>query len=82
MTTDQIRKAWRAQPFKPFTLRTGGGREYEVRHPEMMLIIPPGRTLVIACDDGTAELVDLLLVESLHLNNGRKRRSPPRPGMS
>jgi hypothetical protein len=81
MTIEQLRKAWRARPFKPFTLRTAGGREYEVPHPEFMLIIPPGRTIVIACDDGTAELVDLLLVESPHFNSGRKRRSQ-RPGLS
>jgi hypothetical protein len=81
MTIDQIRKAHQARPFRPFTLRTGGGRAYEIRHPELLAIIPPGRTVVVACDDGTAELLDLLLVESLHFSNGRKRRSQ-RPGMS
>ena len=27
MTTEQIRKAQQARPFKPFSLRTGGGRK-------------------------------------------------------
>ncbi|MEW6253134.1 MAG: hypothetical protein AB1716_21050 [Planctomycetota bacterium] len=80
MTIEQIRKAHQAQPFRPFTLRTGGGREYEIPHPELLAIIPPGRTIVVACADGTAELLDLLLVESLHFHNGRRRGR--RPGMS
>ncbi len=81
MTIEQLRKAHQAQPFKPFALRTGGGREYAIPQPEFVAIIPPGRTIVVACDDGTAELLDLLLVESLHYPDGR-RRSPRRAGMS
>ncbi len=81
MTIEQIRKAHQAQPFKPFTLRTGGGREYKVPHPDFLFIFPSGRTILVADTDGAGELIDLLLVESLHFENGRKRR-PPRPGMS
>ena len=74
MTIEQIRKAHQAKPFKPFTLRTGGGREYHVPHPEFMFITPPGRTIIVVDPDGAAELLDLLLVESLHFNNGRRGR--------
>jgi hypothetical protein len=81
MTIEQLRKTHQARPFKPFAIRTAGGRQYEIRHPELLAIIPPGRTIVVACDDGTAELLDLLLVESLHYSNGGKGRTR-RPGMS
>ena len=74
MTVEQIRKAHQARPFKPFTLRTGGGREYHVPHPEFMFIAPPGRTIFVVDQDGAAELIDLLLVESLHFNNRRRPR--------
>ena len=75
MTIEQIRKAYQARPFKPFTLRTGGGREYYVPHPEFMLINAPGRTIIVVDqEDGAAELIDLLLVESLHFNNRRRHR--------
>ena len=74
MTVEQIRKAYQARPFKPFTLRTGGGREYHVPHPEFMLITPPGRTIIVVDQDGAVDLIDLLLVESLHFDNRRRRR--------
>ena len=74
MTTEQIRKAHQARPFKPFTLRTGGGREYHVPHPEFLLITPPGRTIVVVDKDGAVELLDLLLVGSLHFDKRRGRR--------
>jgi len=74
VTIEQMRKAYEARPFKPFTLRTGGGREYHVPHPEFMLITPPGRTIIVVDQDGAAELIDLLLVESLHFNDRRRHR--------
>ena len=81
MTLEQLRRAHQTRPFKPFTLRTGGGREYRVPHPEFLFIFPSGRTLLVVDEDGSGELIDLLLVESLHFSNGRKRRGP-RPRLS
>jgi len=75
MTIEQIRKAHQAQPFRPFTLRTGGGREYHVPHPEFLFLFPTGRALLVVDQDGAGEILDLLLVESLHFAaNGRSRR--------
>lgn len=75
MTVEQIRKARQARPFKPFTLLTGGGREYRIPHPEFLWIIPPGRTIAVADTDGTAVILDLLLIESLNFSRPRSRRS-------
>jgi len=33
MVADTIREALRAQPFRTFTMRTAGGREYRIDHP-------------------------------------------------
>ena len=81
MTVEQIRKAYRARPFKPFTLRTADGREFHVPHPEFLLITSPGRTIIVADKDGTVDHVDLLLVASLHFDESgpRRTRRKPRP---
>jgi hypothetical protein len=39
MTPDGIRKLLRHQPFKPFRLVMSSGREYEIRHPEMAMLL-------------------------------------------
>lgn len=77
MTLQQLRKAHQSKPFKPFSLRTAG-REHHVPHPEFLWILPGGRTIAVADADGAAEIIDLLLVESLHFagsrgSNGRRR---------
>lgn len=76
MTIDQVRKLHRAAPFKPFDVHLADGRAFSVEHPELLAIIPPGRTIVVGLADGTAEVVDLLLVTSLKLraNGSHPRR--------
>jgi hypothetical protein len=76
MTIEQIRKMHRAQPFHPFEIHLADGRSLPVPHPEFLAIAPPGRTVGVASDDGTIEIVDLLLVTSLrpHANGGSRRR--------
>lgn len=75
MTIEQIRKAHKAQPFQPFTLRTAGGQEHPVPHPEFLFITPPGRTIVLSDEEGAVEVIDLLLVESLEFANGHARQA-------
>jgi hypothetical protein len=56
-------------------LRTAGGRELRVPHPEFLMITPPGRTIVVADVDGSVEVVDPLPVESLRYQKNGSRRS-------
>jgi hypothetical protein len=74
MTIEQLRRVHRAQPFEPFVLRTADGREFKVSHPEVLSISPVGRTIVVMTPDGAHEVLDLLLVASIHVGNGRTRR--------
>jgi hypothetical protein len=75
MTVEQLRKMHRAQPFQPFEIHLADGRSLPVGHPEFLAINPPGRTIAVAVDDGTIEIVDLLLVTSLKPRpNGVRRR--------
>lgn len=74
MAIEQLRKHHRSQPFKPFTIRTADGLEFEVRHPEVLAISPAGRTIVVMTPDGSHETIDLLLVTSIPSGNGRRTR--------
>ena len=80
MTTEKIRQAHEARPFRPFSVRTGDGREFYVEHPEFMARVPTGRTIVVTDRHGSVNVIDLLLVTSLDLNpprktNGRRPRT-------
>lgn len=75
MTIEQLRKAHQAKPFAPFSMRTGDGREYRIPSPEFLFITPNPRTVVVADTDGAVEVVDLLLVTSLHFDSPQPRRT-------
>jgi hypothetical protein len=78
MTTDQLQRLHQARPFHPFDIHLADGRTLSVGHPEMLAMIPAGRTAGVALPDGTIEIVDLLLVTSLkpwsNGSRGRRRR--------
>ena len=64
MTSEQLQSAINARPFRTFTLKTGGGREIQVTHPEA-IASRGGRTAVVVLPDDRYEVIDLLLVESI-----------------
>ena len=47
MTIEQMRDAYTAQPFRPFTIHLADGREIPVDHPEFIMAAPSGRTIVV-----------------------------------
>lgn len=75
MTVDQIKAALRAQPFRPFHIRTSDGQEYEVRHPEMAAMLKGmERTLFVALPgQDAAAVIDLLHVTAITFDNGKGR---------
>lgn len=76
MTIEQLRNAVRAEPFKPFTICFGDGRQFFVPHPEFVAL-PPGasRTFVVVEPEENYRIIDLLLVTSLDFSNGHVGRS-------
>jgi len=76
MTTEQFRKAWKAEPFRPFILKTGSGALYPINHPEMVTITGAGRTIAVADSSGADAfaILDLLLVEAIEI----PASTPPR----
>jgi hypothetical protein len=75
MTIEQIRKFYEAQPFQPFVIHLADGREIPIPSREFMMTSPTGRTIGVYQADGTANIIDLLLVTDLEMKpNGARRR--------
>ena len=60
MNVERIRLRVSGGGFHPFALRTSDGREYAVRHPEMLLIAP--RSLAVVDPDG-----EIVTLDGLHI---------------
>jgi hypothetical protein len=80
MTTDQVKEAYRARPFRPFRLHLADGDTIPVKSPEFMWMTPGGRTVFVSQGGDAAEIIDLLLVTKISFANGsaspkRRRRS-------
>ncbi len=73
MTSEKIREACKAQPFRPFRLHLGSGRVLNVRHPEFVAVSPSGRTAAIYGPRDELEIIDILMVQSIeYRRNGRR----------
>jgi hypothetical protein len=72
MTMEQFRKAHQAQPFQPYTLHLASGRSIRVTSPEFVGMTPGGRTIMVATSEHAIEAIDLLLVETIEIGNGRR----------
>lgn len=80
MTIEQLRAAYKAQPFHPFVIHLADGREIPVLSPEFILTVPSGRTIFVVQPDDTSHIIDLLLVTDLEFRpaegaKGRRRRA-------
>ena len=69
MNLERIRQRVSGGGFHPFALRTSDGREYAVRHPEMVLVAP--RSLAVVDRDG--EIVTLDALHIVAIKNLRAR---------
>lgn len=74
MTIDQLKAMMAKRPFRQFTLRLADGSRVSVTHPELVLVVPPGRTIIVATGYESFEIIDLLLVAAIEVGNGRSRR--------
>ena len=74
MTTEAIARLHGIRPFQPFVIHLGDGQELPVDHPEMLAYAPNSRTATVYRDDGSFQIVDLLLVIGLAVLNGRGGR--------
>jgi hypothetical protein len=79
MTIEALRRVLHAQPFHPFDIHLADGRSIPVPHPEFVGQSPTGRTIGVGLEDGSIEIVDMLLVTSLKPRaEASARRGRPR----
>jgi hypothetical protein len=75
MTIEQLRQLYKAEPFQPFLIYLADGRKIPVKHREFLATSPSGRTIIVYQPDDSFNIIDLLLVTSLEVKNGRQLRS-------
>lgn len=73
MTVEQLVQMQRAQPFRPYRIHLADGRHVDVEHPDFVARSPTGRTAIVYKADETSEVIDLLLVSSLEVLDGKER---------
>ncbi len=73
MAIEQLREAYRARPFRAFTLEFADGQKVRVPHPEFIGFSRSGRTVFVANDDDAVKIIDLLLVTAIQVGNGATR---------
>ena len=73
MTVEQLIQVQRAQPFHAYRIHLADGRHLDVSHPDFVARSPSGRTAIVYKADETFEIIDLLLVSSLEIVDGKGR---------
>ena len=71
MSPESLSDMLHAQLFRPFRIRLATGRQLDVRHPDFLSRSPGGRTAVVWKSEESFEVIDLLLVASLEILNGK-----------
>ena len=74
MTVEQLVSVMHAEPFRPFTIHMGDGREFLVKHPDFIARSPTRRTAIVYGEDDGHSILDLLLVTELEVH------PPAKPG--
>jgi hypothetical protein len=72
---ETLDRAYRANPFRPFSFRLADGRTLHVPHPEFLAFNPKGRVAVVMDEKDGADHVDLLLVVSLSFEGETSKAS-------
>lgn len=65
MTTREIRRCLRAEPFEPLRLFVADGRHFDVRQRENLAFSGKGRLIAIGMDDESFVTLDLLLLTGI-----------------
>jgi len=73
VTVEQLIQVLDAQPFRRFRIHLADGRHLDVDHPDFLARSPGGRTAIVYGADETFEVIDLLLVTSLEVLDGKPR---------
>ncbi len=79
MTIEQLKNLHQATPFRPFTLHLADGRQVPVPHRDFLSHSPSGRTVIVYGPGESFDVIDPLVVTSLHVQeangSGKRRRT-------
>jgi hypothetical protein len=78
---DSIREFNRAVPFVPYEIHTVSGENYEIPHPDFILVAPRGSYVVVVDPKDPKDIphhISALLIERASLLNGQRRRRTPK----
>ncbi|WP_428388158.1 hypothetical protein [Mucisphaera sp.] len=76
MTVQQLQTVYRAQPFKPFTIRMADGRSFLIPHSEYLSFSKRGRTVVIHhLTDDEFSIIDLMLMTEIQVHDGNNEKA-------
>jgi hypothetical protein len=67
VTIEQLRAAHGAAPFRPFMIHMADGRTFPISHPDFLFITPAGRTGIVAHDDDSFNIIDVLLMTEIEV---------------
>jgi hypothetical protein len=74
--TEALRETIHAEPFRPFSLILTSGERLPVPHPELVLLLAQGRTLVWSDRDERVKLLDVGLLLGVEMDQPA-RSGPP-----
>jgi hypothetical protein len=76
MSSEEIRKLMRNQPFKPFIVCLPSGREVPVIHHDFAFLSPDGRTLFTYQKDNSFDMIDVISIENFKFGPPPEMPSP------
>jgi hypothetical protein len=65
MTADQLRQAWNATPFVPFTVHTTEGQSFRVPDRDHFHVFPNDHLAAVAHPSGTVTVLNILNISGL-----------------
>jgi hypothetical protein len=71
--TDEVRRLMNAEPFTPFFVRTSGGRQHRVKHPDYVAISPKGGRVSLYDDEETTTTLSALHIVGVETVKTRSR---------
>jgi hypothetical protein len=75
MTSQELRAALQASPFRPFTVRLADGRSFEIRHRDFLLVGPGGRIAFAFARSGDEfSILDAMLMTEIQF---ARQGAPP-----
>jgi len=71
MTSEELRETHQARPFRRFTLELVDGQKLTVPHPKFLSFSRSRRTVAVASKTGGIKIIDVFLIQSIDLGNGK-----------